>query len=398
MTHPKIPITGTGWDQNLNRALAVLEENHHFLFSAYPDADALGTMLALALYLNQIDKQATLFLPHPVGRHLHVLKEIIRYNDIQVLTEAQALRSLGGQVDTVVFCDTAHSRLIPCFSWFRDAFLDRKVQVIEIDHHFGNDSAAIAPDGIHLFRHANSSTEIAAQLLQAWHRNSPNLPAPFEFRNIALSLLMGLQADTFGGQAAQVPEDYDSWNRLLATGLELPGSGEKPLSVGNGHRFRRPEEILEDLNRLSPDQRQCVEELKGKIIRHRGVGELNLLDSTLAHLSREPIKNGNGEFFQIWNAMANVVPKVGGKIGLFYFNGTNAEGEDCVFVKLRRAFDFHRFDLRESENLLKSSFGDHFQGGGGHAMAVSFRIHPMREPDFRARIPGLITHLQEKIE
>lgn len=389
MTLSKVPITGKRWDANLHRAMGVFRENRHFLFSAYPDADALGAMLALALYLNLLNKKATLFLPSPVNSHLQILKEIIQYNHIDVVTEGEGLQSLQGKVDAVVFCDTAHARLVPYEPRFREYFLNRGVEAIEIDHHFGNDSAAVSENGIHLFRQANASTEIAAQLLREWHRASPELPAPFEYRNIVISLFMGLLADTFGGRAVLIPEDYHYWSRLLAEGLE--SSGDNPKE----DRFRRPEEILAHLNRLSPEQSLCVEELKEKIIHHEGVAELNLLDSSLTRLSRQPAEKGNGDFFQIWNTMANVVPQVGGKVGLFYFNGTNAEGSECIFVKLRRAFDFHCFDLRESEGMLKKQFGRHYQGGGGHSVAVSFRVNPMAEPEFKAKISGLIAHLKE---
>lgn len=397
MTHLKVPITGESWRENRNRAIATFRENRHFLFSAYPDADALGAMLALSLYLNLLNKKATLFLPSPVKSHLQILKEIIQYNDIQVVTEGAALDSLKDEVDTVVFCDTAHARLVPCFSSFQQSFLSRGVAAIEIDHHFGNDSAAITENGIHLFREANASTEIVAELLRELHQASPDLPVPFEQRNIVISLLMGILTDTLGGRAVLLPDDYHYWDQVLGAGLGTRATVDDNLGKGNEQWFRQPQEILDHLNRLNPAQQQCVDELKGMIVRHQGVAELNLLDSSLTRLSTEPGKTGNGEFFQIWNAMANVVPQVGGKVGLFYFNGTSAEGSDCIFLKLRRAFDFHQFDLRESEPLLKNVFGDDYQGGGGHAMAVSFRIRPMREPEFQNKIAGLIDHLQSEI-
>jgi hypothetical protein len=210
---------------------------------------------------------------------------------------------------------------------------------------------------------------------------------------------MGLLTDTFGGRAVPLRQDYDYWLQLLGEHLKVATqslSGDSRRNEGMVP-FTRPQEILAHLNRLSPELERNVEMLKKKIIRHEGVGELDLLDSSLRRLSREPVKRGNGDFFQLWNAMANVVPQAGGKVGLFYFNGKNAEGKDCFFLKIRRAFDFNRYDLRESETALKETFGRQYQGGGGHAGAVSFRIQPMGEPEFHLKVSGIVDFLQNKV-
>ncbi len=400
MTHMKVPISGKHWRDNRDRALAVFREKRHFLFSAYPDADALGTMLALALYLRLLDKKATLFLPSPVKNHLQFMKEIMQYNDITVIEDETGLASLQNEVDTVVFCDTANARLVPLFSTFQQCFLNREVPTIEIDHHFGNDSAAITESGIHLFRPANASTEIAAELLENMHQLHPDLPAPFEQRNIVISLLMGILTDTFGGRAVPLQKDYDHWHRLLGEKLKegTPANAEGIAKNGKKFLFRHPQEILDHINQLNAGQEQCVEELKTRIVRHGGIGELNLLDSSLKELSPGTGKSGNGDFFQLWNAMANVVPQAGGQVGLFYFNGKNAEGRDCIFLKIRRAFGFDRYDLRDVESALKTAFGNHYLGGGGHARAVSFRIHPVSDEEFRTRVTGFVDNFKAQIQ
>lgn len=399
MINLKVPISGERWRENRDRAIARFRQNRHFLFSAYPDADALGTMLALALYLRLLNKKATLLFPGPIKANLQFMKDIIRYNNITVVEDAAELVSLQDEVDTVVFCDTAHARLVPLFSTVQDCFLSRGVPSIEIDHHFGTDSAAITGQGVHLFRKANASAEIAAELLQGLHRLQPDLPAPFEQRNIVISLLMGMLTDTFGGRAVPLREDYDYWSRLLGDSLRKGTPAVKESSPGNGpnHLFRSPQEILTHLNRLSPEQEQYVAALKRRIVHHRGVGELNLFDSSLTGLSDELIQSGHAEFFQIWNAMANIVPQAGGKVGLFYFNGANAEGQPCLFLKIRWAFGFDGFDLRETEPVLKSVFENHYLGGGGHTGAVSFRILPMAEPEFRSKVGSLVSFLESQI-
>ncbi len=399
MLNLKVPMSGERWRENRERAIERFRQNRHFLFSAYPDADALGSMLALGLYLRLLGKKATLFFPSPLKANLQFMKDIIQYNNIAVVEDEAELKSLQNEVDTVVFCDTAHARLVPLLETFYDCFLNRGIPSIEIDHHFGTDSAAITETGVHLFRKANASTEIAAELLQGLHRSHPELPAPFEQRNIVISLLMGMLTDTFGGRAVPLREDYDHWSRLLGDHLKAKTQASDENGSQNGGKvlFRSSGEILAHLNGLNPEQERYVRELKQRIARHRGVGELNLLDSSLAQISGRPLRSGHEEFFQVWNTMANVVPQVGGKVGLFYFNGNNAEGRPCIFLKIRRAFNFNRFDLRECEPALQSAFGEHYLGGGGHAGAVSFRVLPMEESRFRFKAAAIVGFLEKEI-
>ena len=399
MLNLKVPMSGERWRENRHLAIERFRQGRHFLFSAYPDADALGTMLALGLYLRLLGKKATLFFPSPLKANLQFMKDIIQYNNIAVVEDEAELKSLQNEVDTVVFCDTAHARLVPLLETFYDCFLNRGIPSIEIDHHFGTDSAAITETGVHLFRKANASTEIAAELLQGLHRSHPELPAPFEQRNIVISLLMGMLTDTFGGRAVPLREDYDHWSRLLGDCLKAKTQKDDENGSKNGGKvlFRSSAEILAHLNGLNPEQERYVRELKQRIVRHRGVGELNLLDSSLAQISGRPLRSGHEEFFQVWNAMANVVPKEGGKVGLFYFNGKNAEGRPCIFLKIRRAFDFSRFDLRECQPALQSAFGEHYLGGGGHAGAVSFRVLPMEESRFRWQAAAIVSFLEKHI-
>ncbi len=398
MLNLKVPMSGERWRENRDLAIERFRQNRRFLFSAYPDADALGTMLALGLYLRLLGKEATLFFPSPLKANLQFMKDIIQYNNIAVVEDEAGLKSLQNEVDTVVFCDTAHARLVPQLETFYDCFLNRGIPSIEIDHHFGTDSAAITETGVHLFRKANASTEIAAELLQELHHLFPDVPAPFEQRNIVISLLMGMLTDTFGGRAVPLREDYDHWSRIFEDSLkaETEADDDNGSKIGGKVLFRSSAEILAHLNRLNSEQERYVRELKQRIVRHRGVGELNLLDSSLAQISGRPLHSGHTEFFQVWNAMANVVPKKGGKVGLFYFNGNNAEGHPCIFLKIRQAFDFNQFDLRKCEPILKSAFGERYLGGGGHAGAVSFRVHPMEESRFQSKAAAIVGFLEKQ--
>ncbi len=91
MLNLKVPMSGERWRENRKHAIQRFRQNRHFLFSAYPDADALGTMLALGLYLRLLGKEATLFFPSSLKANLQFMKDIIQDNNIAVVADEAGL-------------------------------------------------------------------------------------------------------------------------------------------------------------------------------------------------------------------------------------------------------------------------------------------------------------------
>ena len=83
---------------------------------------------------------------------------------------------------------------------------------------------------------------------------------------------------------------------------------------------------------------------------------------------------------------------------MIIFEGKNAEAQDCIFIKIRRAVDFSGVDLRNGEDKVKELFGDLYMGGGGHVGAVSFRIHRLEEKELLARLENLFDFFNNAID
>ena len=77
------------------------------------------------------------------------------------------------------------------------------------------------------------------------------------------------------------------------------------------------------------------------------------------------------------------------------YQGKNAEGEDCIFIKIRRAVKYDGFDLRKAEDQIKEKYGDTYMGGGGHAGAVSFRVQPQDEKKFLAKVNKVFDFIKD---
>ena len=180
----KKPINGPTWETNLSQALGVINSSNSFLFSGDIDPDSVGSMLSLSLYLNQLDKKVFLVIPNTLGDNLDFFENIFRYNSIDILRNQEEIEAVKDEIETVIFCDTANTKLVPFYPFLSECILSKKPKVIEIDHHFGADSEELTEYGIKLFRNANANTEIIGTILKALHDENPEGPNPFSQRNI----------------------------------------------------------------------------------------------------------------------------------------------------------------------------------------------------------------------
>ena len=395
----KKPLDGNIWRENLIKALDVINSSESFMFSGDIDPDSVGSMLSLSLYLNQLDKKVFLIFPEFLGENLDFFEKIIEYNSITILRNKEQILAAKDEIETIVFCDTANKKLVPHYSFIAENILVQKPKVIEIDHHFGADSEEIIEYSIKLFRQANANTEIICKLLLTYHEKYHESPNPFDQRNIILCLITGIMGDTVGGKIIPYKQDYDYWMDLLQSRLKnitrwREGSNERVLDCKDS-KFGDPKQILDYLNRLTAEQEACFNMLNNRAEIKGRIGFLNLLSS-----NQEEVKNIYEPFDSYWfadiqNFLLNSVPEKSGCAGMLVFEGKNADGEDCFFIKIRRAAKFSGIDLRTTEDKLKNLFGDLYMGGGGHAGAVSFRVHRMDEKEILEKIETICDFLNE---
>ena len=88
------------------------------------------------------------------------------------------------------------------------------------------------------------------------------------------------------------------------------------------------------------------------------MGFLNLLPSTYQDVKKNCQAFDSDWFVDIMSFLVNAVPEKSQHAGIVIFEGKNAGGEDCIFIKIRRAVDFSGVDLRTGEDKIKELFGD----------------------------------------
>ena len=316
----KLPITGETWIGNLDRAASLIGEKENFLFCGDIDPDSVGSMVSLALFLRLMDKQAAVVLPNGLNENLNYLTSILNHNSIRILNTEYEIKKLGSKVDTVIICDTANAKLIPFYSIILEEFIEKSVQVIEIDHHFGADSEAVAEKGIKLFREANATTEIIGELLQGLARKFPETTDPFSQRNILIGLITGLLGDTAGGKVITFKQDFDYWMKQLGGRLTENTRWRKTKNGRPGDskssKFETPDKIREYLDCLTVQQEEYLAVLMKGIDRQDGLGFLNLMSSAYKEIETICKPNDSDWFADILGFLLNHVPEATGKVGV----------------------------------------------------------------------------------
>jgi nanoRNase/pAp phosphatase (c-di-AMP/oligoRNAs hydrolase) len=397
----KVPTSTNLWEENLEHAASLIQSNETFLFSADIDPDSVGAMLSLALYLRVMGKQVYIVLANSLGENLDHLEKMIEYNNIHTLRNADEIAGVKDVIDTVIFCDTANSKLVPFFPYISEHLLSHNISVIEIDHHFGADSEKLTDQAVTLYQKANATTEITGELLKKIHQNNPDLPHPFNQRNIVISILTGILGDTMGGRVVPHKQSYVQWMGTLGNKLKRNTRWRKPNGVRSGDdrktKFWNPQQIQEYLTRLSREQEICIHALKKRRVVDGDVESLNLLNSTYSEVNEFCRPFDSPWFFYILGFLLNLIPDPSAKVGFLYFHGKNAEDKDCIYIKMRRSSQYSGIDLRTTETHLRSIFQDKYMGGGGHTGAVSFRVHSHDEDEFLANFEQVITAIKKTL-
>ena len=238
---------------------------------------------------------------------------------------------------------------IKCF--IKENFLSQKLPVIEFDHHFGADSEELSADSVKLYRKANANTEIIAELLLQLYEENPGFPHPFSRRNILLPLITGMLGDTVNGKVIHFKADYEYWMDQLCKNLKK----ETYVEGSKAKNFTDQRELGEHMHALEEDQKLCLELLSERIIIDKGVGVINLLDSTYPEVRYFCKPYDTAWFSDVRDFLLNMVPEKSGKIGLLCYNGRDSTGANCIYLKMRRSVKYQGFDLREAEKEIRKS-------------------------------------------
>lgn len=173
-------------DQFFNSFSQLVENHNNITILAHlnPDGDALGSTLALHLFLNKLGKKSTILLPNDFPSSFNFLPNasdiVIFYQNTQKGSEILKNSDLFCFLD---FNDTSRTGLIN-----KELELYPQTPKILIDHHLNPDTtqfAAVLSDTL-----ISSTSELVAQLIQRYGFEK------YLDENIAKCLLTGIMTDT----------------------------------------------------------------------------------------------------------------------------------------------------------------------------------------------------------
>ena len=388
--NPKLEINDADFLKNSIKIMNELNNNNTFLFYFNHDPDAIGSSLALALFLQHQKKESIIYLPGGTESTLDFILDIVEYNHIIIEKDInKAEEILRNKKPVIITTDTATHLLLPNFDIINKLIIEEKLITIEIDHHFGGDSENVYNDSITLFKNTNSTCEIIAEFLEfIGKEENENLDNDIIFpRNIVLSLLVGICFDTQLGKFVNNKKVYNKWFDFLSERLEW-------LTWGSPKIIRSAMQVFEAINKISRNKRKIISDI---VKNTKIINKVGLLMIPPYEKYQSLDKNGDPTCIlaKIIPDLANKVPEYSGTIGITAFFDTVLL---TYFIKVRRSYKFKKYDLRNCETSLKNLFGDKYLGGGGHEGATSFRVSEMDRSDFIKKIKLFHNNLAKIVE
>lgn len=187
----------------------------------HPDADAVGSITAMAEHLAELGKSPVLYCPTPPPPHLTALPHVVRW--VQGISDHGRLAGYSAQL--IISLDASDfERSLP--TEVRSRLAGNGI-VANIDHHVTNPGFGainlIVPQ-------AASTTEILSQYFhELGHRISPATAA---------SLLLGIVGDT------SAFTNQNTTPATLATAARLVAAGAPPQLIAGGMSSRLPLPLL----------------------------------------------------------------------------------------------------------------------------------------------------------
>lgn len=345
----------------VNRILDHIHERDSFLIIGHkrPDEDCIASMVAFALLVNKFAKPVTIFLEERVNENFEYLLRICTYNSISVVYTFPAQR-----FDTLVICDTAKRALRVESAEIDTLIADPAVAVIEIDHHLGTDSEYQADTELAMVDRATSAAELVGVIVYKLTQRQDLLEEhdirEIFSRNIVLAIVTGIIGDTKLGSFLQTSKE----RRMYRVFTEVYGMLLEEKTVDRSGNFSSVEQVFDELERLTDDERRCYEALWAERVMHRRVSTLLLSKKKADELHR---KFGWDTVSTVLRSLADALAEESGYLSLVGY-AWNPEHPELVQFRARRSKSFTAIDLRDLIGKLE------IENGGGHQGAVGFRL------------------------
>ncbi|MDR2759446.1 MAG: DHH family phosphoesterase [Spirochaetaceae bacterium] len=362
--------------------IEVIQKNDFFLLLGHkdPDTDCVAALVAFALLLSKLQKEATIFVSGPVQEQFNYLLAICKYNNISV--------SYGKEVNlqnisTLVILDTPKPDMIAMNESIARLMENPSIRKIEIDHHLQLDTQYAGDPGYCLVSEASSTCELLGYMALKLAKKLELTAEEFFSRNIALAILTGVVGDSQMGKYLKTSRERRYYQ--IFTGIFDRLLFEKTVK-GRGN-LSSMEAIFDVIQRFSVQEKKCYDGIMA-LKRKSKLVQYVCLDKAL---SEEMFGLYGAELMvNISKAAADTLAEECGRLGMVVYYDDEALS-DFIQFRLRRSAQFPTIDLRGVLSVLD------FRNGGGHPGAVGFRVKKADVPDIAAYTEALIARIEELV-
>lgn len=345
--------------------LRLLDEKSSFLLLGHqlPDEDCIASLAALALIINKLEKDASIYLPGKFPEQISYLLEICSYNRIPIYT-SEIPESFTP--DVIIVLDTPKPSMIELTPRIDKLLEDNSILKAEIDHHLSADATCLNNTSAQFITSASSTCEILAYLCYKI-KNNDLYKKKYDVkglltRNLILAILTGISGDSKNGVAFSNSRD-EHFFKLFSDKLE--NLLRKQTHKGS-ENFADLGQVYQAIQSFSQEEQKLYEKL---ILKEEKTKEIHYVVLSQEE-SQKIIEEAQDYslFVNVIKAVTDAIAEDSKKIGYtLYFDESNPE-KKLYQIRIRLAKKFNSIDLREILTSLK------IKDGGGHPGAIGFRL------------------------
>ena len=364
--------TIAGKKRIVSRITEAVDSNSNFLLVGHknPDEDCVSSMIAFALLLAKLNKNASVVIRKEHQNKFPYLINIGKYNSIKFI---ESDRDITLPDSVIISVDTPKPSMTDCPDSVVKMISDPGIIKIEIDHHLGADSGYIGDYGYCLVDEASSACELigyfalkltaAREILEKYHVSD------LLSRNFVLSVITGMISDSKMGKYLKTNREKWFYNYFSSLFNDLL---YKKTDTGSGN-FSTMEDVFAELEKLSEEEDSCYRYLSERKKSSAKIGYIILSPEEMEYLYS---RYSNEIIVTVARYAADVLAEESGFISLVVYHD-NPEKSSLVQFRMRRNHDYRDLDLRKVIERFK------IENGGGHPGAVGFRIPAEEAGDVR---------------
>ena len=372
-------------NQIINNIFDSIKSRNNFLILGHknPDEDCISSMVSVALLLSKFNKSVKLYLADFVHEHFQYLLNICKYNSIEIYYSD---KFINDNIDTIVVCDTPKPDMIDASPEIISLFANKKIRIIEIDHHIGADSEYIGSEGYCLVTEASSACELIGLIgLKLCNRKDLlkkyNISDPFS-RNFVLSILSGIIGDTKMGKYLKSRREKKFY-QIFSTKYNKILLNETIKETN----FSDKDQVFHELERLSKNEEQCYNYIISRKKISNSIGFVALDQNDMEFLFREC---GDDTVITVARTIADILAEESGKLSLIAYYDNPARS-NLIQFRVRRGKNFKNYDVREILKIFA------IKNGGGHEGAIGFRITKDSIDNINNYVDSLISRIGQEI-